>query len=184
MQSILTPLWTTWKQAYILAHKLKKLPVTHPQNGICAGFWPSIIHADDHDRFVRENEQTNQTGEPFNLEYRVIHKDGRVVWLHDLAKLAHDAEGNPLYWHGTLIDITEQKKLQQNIRQSEDRFRKAFQSSPLATCITTFNDGIFLDVNDAYLRLSGFTREQIIGRPATELGFISNRSRSKWIKEL
>ena len=150
---------------------------------IARGFWPSVIHPDDRDGFVRENERANQSGDPFDLEYRVLHKDGRIVWLRDIANLARDADGNPLYWHGTLIDITEQKNLQQNIRQSEDRFRKAFQASPIAICITTFNEGFFLDVNDAYLRLSGFAREQVIGRPASEMGFFDKKTRAQWIKK-
>lgn len=147
------------------------------------GGWLGVVHPDDQDRFIRENERTNQTGEPFDIEYRIIHKNGQVFWLRDLAKLIRDAEGNPLYWHGTVIDITEQKNLQKDIRQSEDRFRKAFQASPIAICITTFKEGIFLDINDAYAKLSGFTREHIIGRSATELGFMNAKSRAKWMKE-
>ncbi len=148
-----------------------------------SGFWYAAIHPEDQKRFYEENERTNATGEPFDMEYQIVHRDGHIVWVRDLAKLTRDASGNPLYWQGTLIDITDQKKLQASIRQSEDRFRKAFQASPIATCITTLKEGLFLDVNEAYLRLSGFHRDQIIGRTATEMIFIDARTREKWIKE-
>ncbi len=148
-----------------------------------SGFWHAAIHPEDRKRFSDENERTDISGDPFDMEYRIIRKDGRIAWVRDIAKLARDPEGNPLYWHGTLIDITDQKNLQVTIRQSEDRFSKAFQASPIATCITTLEDGTFLDVNEAYLRLSGFQREQIIGRTSTEMIFMSKRTRAKWVRE-
>ncbi len=148
-----------------------------------SGFWYAAIHHEDQKMFFEENERTNTTGDPFDMEYRIIHRDGHIVWVRDLARLARDADGNPLYWQGTLIDITDQKNLQASIRQSEDRFRKAFQASPIATCITTLADGIFLDVNDAYLRLSGFQREQIIGHTAAEMIFIDEQTRPDWVRK-
>lgn len=147
------------------------------------GVWYAAVHPEDRERFRKENERTNVTGEPFDAEYRIIHKKGHTVWVRDMAKLTRHPDGTPLYWQGTLIDITEQKKLQESIRQSEDRFRKAFQASPIATCITTLKEGIFLDVNDAYLRLSGFQREKIIGRTVSEMLFLDAQTRKKWIKE-
>ena len=147
------------------------------------GNWVQTIHPDDRERFIQANELTNQTGEAFDIEYRIKHKDGHLVWLRDLAKLVYDADGNPLYWHGTVVDITEQKKLEQNIRQSDERFRKVFQASPIAICITSLKDGVFLDINEAYLRLSGFQREQVIGRSGTELGFLSEEGRAKWLHD-
>ncbi|RJP52234.1 MAG: PAS domain S-box protein, partial [Anaerolineaceae bacterium] len=147
------------------------------------GFWYAAIHPEDQKRFAEENEHTNATGEPCDMEYRIIHKDGHIVWVRDLAKLTRDEDNNPLYWQGTLIDITDQKNLQASIRQSEDRFRKAFQASPIATCITTLEEGLFLDVNDAYLRLSEFQREQIVGRTATEMIFLDKQTREKWVRE-
>jgi PAS domain S-box-containing protein len=154
-----------------------------PEEWNARGFWHSIIHPDDRALFLLENERTNQSGDPFDVEYRIIHKDGSIVWLRDIAKLALDADGNPLYWHGTLIDITEQKNLQQNIRQSEDRFGKAFQASPIAICISTLDEGVFIDVNNSYLRMSGFRRDQLVGRSAADLGFMNSGERKKWVKD-
>ncbi|MBI5934785.1 MAG: GAF domain-containing protein [Chloroflexi bacterium] len=147
------------------------------------GFWVNTIHPDDRERFVQENERTDSTGETFDLEYRIAHKNGAIVWLRDLATLTRHPDGAPLYWQGTLIDITEQKKLQESIRQSEDRFRKAFLSSPIAICITSLEDGIFLDMNEAYLKLSGFDREKILGRSAIDMIFTDEPTRAAWLAE-
>jgi len=147
------------------------------------GFWVSVIHPEDRGLFIEENERTDQTGESFDLEYRIVHKNGSLIWLRDLATLSHAPDGTPLYWQGTLIDITEQKRLQESIRQSEDRFRKAFQSSPIAICITSLEKGIFLDVNDAYEKLYGCEREQLLGRSAVELIFKDTEMRAAWLAE-
>jgi len=56
------------------------------------------------------------------------------------------------------------------LRESEDKFSKAFRSSPLALAVTTWADGRFLDVNEAFLKINGFSREQVIGHTSTELG--------------
>ena len=175
--------WDNLETSMYISPQIQTITGYTPTEWNSRGFWRNVVHPEDRERFAKENERTNHNSTPFDIEYRVIHKDGHIVWVRDIAKLARDADYKPLYWHGTLIDITEQKKLQQIIQQSEDRFRKSFQASPIAICITTFDEGIFLDVNDAYLLLSGFTREQIIGHSASELGFFDKQTRARWIKD-
>lgn len=63
-------------------------------------FWQKLLHPDDKERVLAENERTNQTGEPFRIECRLIHRDGRVVWVRNEAILIRDEAGEPLYWHG------------------------------------------------------------------------------------
>jgi PAS domain S-box-containing protein/putative nucleotidyltransferase with HDIG domain len=73
------------------------------------GLWQSIIHPEDRDRVMKENLQTNQTEESFSLEYRLIARDGHIVWVRDEAQLIHDDAGVPRFWQGVLLDITERK---------------------------------------------------------------------------
>jgi diguanylate cyclase (GGDEF)-like protein/PAS domain S-box-containing protein len=71
--------------------------------------WPKILHPDDRARALAENARHNETGEPFDLEYRMIAKDGRVVWVHDQARIVRDERGAPRYSHGVMVDISERK---------------------------------------------------------------------------
>ena len=146
-------------------------------------FWPSIIHPEDRERFTAENERTNENGEPFNMEYRIVHKSGHTVWVRDMATLTCDREGRPMYWHGLLIDVTEQKQVQAALRSSEERFRKVFETSPIPICITALDSSEFIDMNQAYLRITGFTREHLLGRSSIDLGLVSREARDTWIKE-
>ncbi len=67
------------------------------------------------------------------------------------------------------IDINELKLTEQALRESEERFSKAFQANPAPMAITEIESGLFLDANDKWLNLFGYTREELIGRTSLEL---------------
>ena len=66
-------------------------------------------------------------------------------------------------------DVTERRKNQESLRQSEERFATAFHSSPLAITISTEKEGRYVDANDAFVRMIGYQREEIVGRTVHEL---------------
>ncbi len=66
-------------------------------------------------------------------------------------------------------DITNRRKAEEKIRESEEKFSKAFSTSANAICITSLADGKFIEVNDAFYRFSGYTREESVGHSAAEL---------------
>ena len=70
-------------------------------------FWKSLVHPDDRERVLAENERVDATGDPWHMEYRVFTKDGRVMWIRDHAVLVRGEHGEPDYWQGYYIDITE-----------------------------------------------------------------------------
>jgi diguanylate cyclase (GGDEF)-like protein/PAS domain S-box-containing protein len=77
--------------------------------------WMRILHPDDRERVLAEDERTNQTEEPFVMEYREIARDGSVVWVRDEATLVHNEGGEPLYWLGIQTDVTERKALEERL---------------------------------------------------------------------
>jgi PAS domain S-box-containing protein len=94
-------------------------------------------------------------------------KDGTVIQVaitsHPISLGGRDAE---------LIlsqDVTEQRKYQESLRHSEERFATAFRSSPLAITISTEKEGRYVDANDTFVRMMGYQREEIVGRTAHEL---------------
>src|ERR1700723_1071097 len=70
-----------------------------------------------------------------------------------------------------LRDITERKRAEEQLRKSEDRFSKVFRQSPLAITISTQADGMYLDANESFLKMSGYTREDVVGHTASERRF-------------
>ena len=75
--------------------------------------WTKILHPDDRDQVFAENIRTVQSGEAFQLEYRLLTKDDRIVWVRDEAILLHDSQGTPQYWLGVWTDITTRKEAEQ-----------------------------------------------------------------------
>jgi PAS domain S-box-containing protein len=71
--------------------------------------WESLIHPEDSQAVVKEDQRTNLSLEPFRAEYRLIARDGHIVWLRDQADLVRAEDGTPLYWQGLLVDITERR---------------------------------------------------------------------------
>jgi PAS domain S-box-containing protein len=73
-----------------------------------------------------------------------------------------------------IVDVTERKRAEQALRQSEERFAKAFRANPSALVIFRLHDGRFLDANETYHDLLGYSREELIGHNAQELNIFSD----------
>jgi two-component system cell cycle sensor histidine kinase/response regulator CckA len=71
-------------------------------------------------------------------------------------------------------DITDRKHAEEKLRVSEEKFSKAFHLGPDVITITSMEDGRFIEVNDNFLRLTGFARQEVIGRTSVELGLWAN----------
>jgi PAS domain S-box-containing protein len=99
------------------------------------GFWDSLIYSVDRERVLAEDERTDRTGEPFAMEYRMITKNGRLVWVRDEATLVRDEAGEPLYWLGVQMDITDRKYSEQALRDAEERYRSLVEQIPAVTYI-------------------------------------------------
>ncbi len=106
-------------------------------------------------------------------EVPVATKNGREVWLGQHAQLL--TEGDTVSGFQVVArDITERKRVEQALRESEERFSKAFQSSPAGMAISRLEDGRVLDVNDAFVRVSGFSRAELIGMSSLDVGIWVN----------
>jgi PAS domain S-box-containing protein len=68
--------------------------------------WIELLHADDREVVLAQHDSNSETGEPWDLEYRLIASDGRVVWVHDRAILIRGRDRGSPAWHGVMIDIT------------------------------------------------------------------------------
>jgi PAS domain S-box-containing protein len=104
--------------------------------------WRSSLHPDDRERVLAEDVRTNETGEPFDIEYRLITRDGRTVWVLDQAVLLRDDHGEPLYWQGVRFDMTDRKEAEQQLRAAEERFRAIVEHVPSAIYLDAADDSM------------------------------------------
>src|SRR5215218_4137158 len=122
--------------------------------------WLRMLHPDDRERVLAEELRTDETGEPYRIEYRLIAGDGRAVWVHDEATLLRDEEGNALYWLGVQYDITEQKRAEEEFKRSEERCRATFEQAAVGI-VQVGLGGEWLRFNDKFCDIVGYEREEL-----------------------
>jgi diguanylate cyclase (GGDEF)-like protein/PAS domain S-box-containing protein len=74
------------------------------------------LHPDDRDRVLEAHARTHRTHEPLSLEYRLVAREGRIVWVRDDGVIVLDDGGEPVYLQGYLLDITAERELQEQLR--------------------------------------------------------------------
>lgn len=109
-----------------------------------------------------------------NLEAEYYHKDGRTLWFESVASGIRDADGRIIGLHGVSRDMSEHKKAEEQLQASEKKFSAAFHASPAPMVITDIDRGKIIDVNEACVKWSGYTRDEAIGRDTIQLGFWSD----------
>lgn len=72
--------------------------------------WIHSIHPEDRERIIEQDKASNKSGSRFLEEYRLIRRDGQIVWVKEDTNLIFDTKGNALYWQGILLDITKEKE--------------------------------------------------------------------------
>jgi PAS domain S-box-containing protein len=85
--------------------------------------WVTNMHPDDRERVLEENRRSNRDGDRFFSEYRMLSKDGRLVWIRDEATVVADDDGTPLYWRGLMLDVTAEKEAEEKLRRSMEALR-------------------------------------------------------------
>lgn len=121
----------------------------------------------------------------YTLEKRYIRKDGSLIWINLAGTLIRNSSGAPDYFIATIEDITERKRTEFALRESEERFRGIFEASPVAKVITLVADGRYLNVNAGFEQLFGWTRGELIGTPSTSTSiWLDPRERDVMIAEL
>ena len=108
--------------------------------------------------------------------HRVIKPDGGIGWQEWTDQAIRDEAGQVIEFQSVGRDITESKLAENALKQSEERFSKAFMTSPVIICLVHIRSGQLLEVNEAFEKIIGYTREEAVGRTTAELGIWENRA--------
>jgi PAS domain S-box-containing protein len=120
-----------------------------------------------------------QQGRAVRTERLLTRKDGSTVPVEMNSKRMPDGSYQSLF-----RDFSERKQAEDVLRASEEKFATAFQRAPLLMTISALEDGRYLDVNETFCEVSGFRREEVVGRTSLELGWITPTDREKVVQEL
>ncbi|HKR83363.1 MAG TPA: PAS domain S-box protein, partial [Terriglobales bacterium] len=129
-----------------------------------------LIHPDDLVAVKDLVEKVLKTGKPTKGEWRTVWPDGSAHWIAGRWQVFMDEANQPLRMVGVNIDIAERKAAEEDLKKSEEKFSKAFRSSPMILTLTSARDHCYLDVNDTFELATGWRRDEIIGRTIFDVG--------------
>jgi sigma-B regulation protein RsbU (phosphoserine phosphatase) len=131
-----------------------------------------IVYPDDMEALAAEiQELAEKDVEEYTQIYRVLTRDGEVRWVEDQTSVVRDADGNKTHNQGILTDITARKLAEEELRKSEEKFRRIVETAGEGFILMDENL-VINDVNEAYCRMLGYHREEILGK--TPLDFASD----------
>ncbi len=132
--------------------------VTHKKNQPCAG-----------EGHVCPLEEVKRTKKPAVVEHIHTDEKGKIKNLEVHGYPLFDAKGNVVQMIEYCLDITERKQAEDALKESEEKFSKAFRCSPDTIAITTLKDNRLIEVNDSFVRVTGYTREELYNDSSIEL---------------
>lgn len=136
-----------------------------------------FLQGPDTDRaVVAQIRESLERGEPFHgvlLNYR---RDGKPFWNELRIRPFRNADGVLTWFVGSLSDITERRKAEDELHAYQERFASAFRSSPNPSTISRVADGMVYEVNDQAERFFGLSREAIVGHTSIELNLYQDPS--------
>ncbi|EFH85734.1 PAS domain S-box protein [Ktedonobacter racemifer] len=125
--------------------------------------WLEFLHPDDYERTQALGRHARETGEPYEIENRL--KDGKTGtyrWFLTRGVPVRDDTGQIVKWFGTVTDIDEQKRTEEALRQSQERVNILMNSSIIGIFLAEGEQ--IVDANDTYLRMTGYTRDDLRAR--------------------
>ena len=145
-------------------------PIGTPQS---SDTFASFIHPDDREAVMAAWNAALHGCLTYDVEHRIIVGD-QIRWVRERAEITVADDGSPLSGIGTVQEITGSKRAAAALRESEERYRTAFFTSPDAFAITYMEDGRYLDVNDGFVLTFGWARDKVIGRTSSQIGIWRN----------
>lgn len=120
-----------------------------------------VIHPDDLERVSTSIEISATNMIHWESVYRVRTVDGSYRWVSGQAQPEQLTDGSIL-WHGYIYDVNEQEQARQTLERNEARLRSLFAFSPIGIALNDYKTGQFIDLNDALLEPTGYTRDEFV----------------------
>ncbi|HMD19236.1 MAG TPA: PAS domain S-box protein [Alloacidobacterium sp.] len=125
--------------------------------------WYEHIHPDDKQRWSLEAAEMFLSGKPLRSAYRVIARDGRVIWFHCDARMMRREDGHPWFIHGVAFDISDMKRIEEEL-QEERNFVSAILDTVGALVVVLDEEGRILRFNPACEITTGYSKEEVRGK--------------------
>ena len=144
--------------------------------------WTDSIHPEDRERVMAAVQAKLDGRAPYAIEYRVRRQDGVNRWWSARGDIVKTLDGNPIKWIGTVTDITERKRAEEELRDSEEKLRIIFESIGDGIIVTNL-EGIIIQTNEAAAKLGGWSdKSKLIGMSGFD--FVADKEQSKLVTDM
>ena len=130
--------------------------------------WLRVLHPEDAERQIAADVHARSTLSSLFAEYRLVHRDGHVIWVSEKAAVIEDESTGTSYWQGVMVDITERKRVEEALQEAEQRFRVAFDDAPIGIALLT-PEGRWSHVNPALCSMLGYEEAELRERTVFDL---------------
>ncbi|WP_423146543.1 PAS domain S-box protein [Rubrolithibacter danxiaensis] len=134
--------------------------IEYNPNGHPAEDFMRIIHPDDRSLVRSMRHESIEKGAAYEAEYRIIRRDGEIRWMFTRGNTERNAEGNRMLYSGVVVDITERKRAQALLKESEELFRLMAETMP-QKIFATDDKGQMLYLNPQWEQFTGFSLSEI-----------------------
>jgi len=141
------------------------------------------VHPDDRNFVKKSIDEALSKKKPYSIDHRIVLPSGKERIVHEEAKIFCNKLGEPIRMLGTVHDITERKKTEEEIKSSEERLKILFESAPDAYLLINIK-GSFVDVNKRAEELTGYKRKEMIGKNFLTLKLLSGKEITKAVSGL
>jgi PAS domain S-box-containing protein len=133
------------------------------------GTFYRYVHPDDRESVSQAVADARDKRKPYSAEFRVVHENGTVRWVKASGEFSYSKKGEPVRMLGIAVDITESKQAQEALIKSEEKFSRAFRAGPVTMTLTSARNHRYLDVNDTFEQVTGWKRDEVIGRSPLDI---------------
>ena len=148
-------------------------------------FVGDIVHPDWLSYLEKKFSEFKRTGYVQSAQYKLRHKDGHYLDISLDGRIGYRPDGDFRQTHCVFQDITERKRVELELQQEKERFSLAFEASPDAMNINRLADGQYVDINEGFTAITGFSREDVIDKTSRELNiWADSADRERLITQL
>jgi PAS domain S-box-containing protein len=127
------------------------------------------IHEEDREKTRLAIERSIETKTQYKIEYRTVSSDGRIKWIRAIGRTAYSSAGDPVYFDGVTLDVSEQRFAQDEAQRQFAEIETIYRTAPIGLALFEVPSFRYLRLNDREAAFFGLPAEQILGKTLPEL---------------